>query len=923
MYGVCLYAGACFVQNANAVEAFPGALGFGANATGGRKGSVYHVTNLNDSGTGSFRDAVSAPNRIIVFDVGGNIDIKTAIQVKSNITIAGQTAPGGGVAIEGGKISCGSQSNIIIRHLRMRPGKNTANRTDDGLNMYRSKNCIVDHCSIEFAPWNNIGGSGSNDNKSTDITFQYCLIADPIDQQFGAHIESVNSQWTWYGNCFANTHNRNPLDKVNDVFVNNVLYNYQAGYTTHTSTKFSHDIVNNYFVGGPSSGSTDNTWFQVDKNQSIYYSGNMKDRNKDGILNGAETTPYWYQGTGTVLSSPWSSVTKQLPTVSAATAFRMVSSMGGARPVDPMDALVWSQVESVGKAGTMYTTHTQTGLDNNGFGTIKGGDKPTDSDGDGMPDYWESAMNLNNSKDDAMAIASSGYANIEEYINWLGALHEQTDANTDLVVDLSTYTSGWKAITASFKVSDAVNGSVTLNGTKATFSPNANFYGLGSFNFIVTGNDGTNYTATINVLVLKGGDVVLGPPSLTKQGGGSSSQSIYAGSEVAGFNFLWTNATDVNVTWQPAQPKGISVNIDKANKKVIFSGSIYECNTYSYTVTAKGSDAEAVKTGTFVVNGRSNIFSCDSVNSDWTSSKYWSNGIAPTDCDSAIIRKGEVNAVCDMIAPTFVEKEGVFRVRKDLSAQELHMMGGSIKSYTSNPLFQLTVCNLFIDENTTMLVGSTETSEFKLNGVTKGSGDITKNGKGVLVQSTNCSGYSGRWSLAEGTMKVTNAQGLGSNGIDLNAGTKLTLTAANTTGSISVAEGAGIVLNADLTVDNATLGSHQLANGTYTTADYPSFISESGKLIVLTGVDATDVDDIDREDSMIVYPNPISSIASICLPNNDSYQISVCDLTGGIMMRFVTSGSTTVDFSDLPNGVYFINLKGKEQEKNIKVMVKH
>ena len=83
----------------------------------------------------------------------------------------------------------------------------------------------------------------------------------------------------WYRNIFANSHNRNPLAKVNTVFVNNVLYNDSAGYTTHTSTNFKHDILNNYFIFGPASTGTDNTWYQVDKNQSIYYAGNLKDTN--------------------------------------------------------------------------------------------------------------------------------------------------------------------------------------------------------------------------------------------------------------------------------------------------------------------------------------------------------------------------------------------------------------------------------------------------------------------------------------------------------------------------------------------------------------------------------------------------------------------------------------------------------------------
>ncbi len=106
--------------------AFPGAQGFGKKATGGRTGVVYHVTNLNDAGAGSFRDAVSASNRIVVFDVGGYIQLVTAVSAKSNLTIAGQTAPGGGIGFRGGEISFASQSNIICRHIRIRPGSDTA-----------------------------------------------------------------------------------------------------------------------------------------------------------------------------------------------------------------------------------------------------------------------------------------------------------------------------------------------------------------------------------------------------------------------------------------------------------------------------------------------------------------------------------------------------------------------------------------------------------------------------------------------------------------------------------------------------------------------------------------------------------------------------------------------------------------------------
>ena len=211
--------------------AFPGAQGFGKKVTGGRAGAVYHVTNLNDSGAGSFRDAVSASNRIIVFDVGGYVQLVTAVSGKSNLTIAGQTAPGDGIGFRGGEISFASQSNIIIRHLRIRPGSDTASTEDDALSLYRAHDVIVDHTSLEFAPWDVIDGVSDDwqNYPVTDITFQDSMIADPTGQQFGAHTESVQSNWSWYRNIFANSHNRNPLAKVNTVFVNNVLYNYSAG----------------------------------------------------------------------------------------------------------------------------------------------------------------------------------------------------------------------------------------------------------------------------------------------------------------------------------------------------------------------------------------------------------------------------------------------------------------------------------------------------------------------------------------------------------------------------------------------------------------------------------------------------------------------------------------------------------------------
>jgi hypothetical protein len=495
--------------------AFPEAQGFGQHATGGRTGKVYHVTTLNDSGAGSFRDAVSQANRIVVFDVGGYISLKSAVSVSSNITIAGQTAPGGGIGFQGGEVGFASSSNIICRYLRVRPGSDTSSSTDDALSLYRAHNVIIDHSSFEFAPWNNIDGVSDDwqNHPATDITFQDSLIADPTGQQFGAHTESVSSQWSWYRNAFANSHNRNPLAKVDTVFVNNVLYNDSAGYTTHTSTTFRHDIVNNYFIFGPASTGTDNTWYQIDKNQSIYYAGNLKDSNLNGSLDGASTTPYWYQGTGTVLSAPWSTVSSTPYT--APSAYRIVVSQAGALPRDPVDALVVSQMRTLGKGttgtgantagpgGSLYTSQAETGLANNGYGAIAGGTRPADADDDGMPDFWEKATGSNPATDDAMKIAPDGYALVEHYLDWLAEPHATTSAGVSVDVDLSTFTLGFSDVSPTFSVTQPACASVQIlaDGHTARFAPAAGFTGVSSFDFTVKGSDGTTFTAHVAVAV--------------------------------------------------------------------------------------------------------------------------------------------------------------------------------------------------------------------------------------------------------------------------------------------------------------------------------------------------------------------------------------------------------------------------------------
>jgi len=348
---------------AHAQNAFSGAVGFGAIATGGNSGTTYHVTNLNDSGTGSFRDAVSASNRNIVFDIGGYIVLNSAVSLSSSITINGQTAPGDGIGIMAGEVSASGKSNIIIRNLRMRQGNLDSDTGKSAFNMGSASNVILDHCSFAYGQWDTVDAVGA-----VNITVSNSIIAFPIGQQFGAHVETGPS--TFYGNLWVSAHNRQPLSKDDTQFINNVVYNYQAAYTSgNTAGYFSHDIINNYFIAGPSTTSAGDAYYQMAADQSVYATGNYVDSNKDGVLNGGASNTV---GSSTVLSKPWAGTSLGLATLTAAQAVTAVLANAGASPRDEVDAFAVSTAQSLGTSGKIYTNQANTGLSNGGYGTLTG-----------------------------------------------------------------------------------------------------------------------------------------------------------------------------------------------------------------------------------------------------------------------------------------------------------------------------------------------------------------------------------------------------------------------------------------------------------------------------------------------------------------------------------------------------------------------
>ena len=149
---VCSTAGQPKVEARPPLVAFPGAEGFGALASGGRGGTIYHVSNLDDHGPGSFRDAVGTERRIVVFDVGGYIDLASPVSVASNITIAGQTAPGEGICLKNYSVSFAKSHNVIVRYIRLRQGLTPKQEKKYTVGLGECHDVVLDHVLDRVGP---------------------------------------------------------------------------------------------------------------------------------------------------------------------------------------------------------------------------------------------------------------------------------------------------------------------------------------------------------------------------------------------------------------------------------------------------------------------------------------------------------------------------------------------------------------------------------------------------------------------------------------------------------------------------------------------------------------------------------------------------------------------------------------------------
>ena len=453
------------------IPSFPGAEGGGMFSFGGRGGKVITVTNLNDRGPGSFREACETGGaRIVVFNVAGIIRLKTPIIVRAPyITIAGQTAPGDGVCIAGESFWVNTH-DVVVRHMRFRRGETNVGRRDDAFGGNPVGNIMIDHCSCTWGLDENISfyrhmfspGADYKDLKlpTVNVTIQNTISAKALDtynHAFGSTLGGENC--SFMRNLWASNAGRNPSIGWNGIFnfVNNVTYNWVHRSVDGGDYTALYNMINNYFKPGPLTPKNTPVGHRILKPESgrsklgyyvfgrVHASGNIMEGydaiTKDNWAGGIQVQEQ-ANTDGYTENMKWNEPfpMPHLTIMPAKDAYKYVLKNAGATipSRDIVDERIVEEVET----GKPYYVE---GLDPNSFYQFEHRRLPNDSykqgiitdisqvggypeykgtpyvdtDGDGMPDAWEKAngLNPNDSSDAVKDCTGDGYTNIEKYIN--------------------------------------------------------------------------------------------------------------------------------------------------------------------------------------------------------------------------------------------------------------------------------------------------------------------------------------------------------------------------------------------------------------------------------------------------------------------------------------------------------------------------
>ena len=491
--------------------AFPGAEGYGRFAIGGRGGSVYHVTSLDDNpsdpqpGTLRYGIVCEKGPRTIVFDVSGYITLKARLTCSDKyVTVAGQTAPGKGIILRGAPF--GMNSDGITRFLRIYRGyastEEEQNRGLDGFGMAGADHAIMDHCTIA---WTTDEGFSSRGAKS--ITLQRTMIAEALNcadhpnygsgacHGYAATIGGGQGSGvgSFHHNLLAHCEGRNwslsggltgggAYDGAHDVF-NNVVYNWGGRATDGGSHEIN--FVNNYYRMGEATSQKYLLRLQLEGTgtgtQSAYVSGNIREEKSGTLTQDKLNTTYRYETSGGQVVNWEPFVTAPFfpsyATIeSAEEALRNVLSDVGCNMPSPTAHEERIVQETLNKTYTYKGSKTgKKGLidreaDAGGYEEIGSETREADydSDADGMPNWWEKMHRLDPQVADNNSDANGdGYTALEEYLNWMAEPHYFIQPGASLSIPLSPLFAGYSQA-ALYSASAEDNYQALINGAVLT-----------------------------------------------------------------------------------------------------------------------------------------------------------------------------------------------------------------------------------------------------------------------------------------------------------------------------------------------------------------------------------------------------------------------------------------------------------------------
>lgn len=417
--------------------AFPGAEGAGALSEGGRGGQILRVTSLADDGPGSLRAAVEAEGaRTIIFDIGGTIRLESPLVIRSGrITIAGQTAPGGGVTLRDEPLVV-QADDVVVRYIRSRLGDESQTESD-AIWIQSGRRIILDHVSASWSVDETLSAGNSYDPPESglyDVTVQWSIIAESLNESihgkgshgYGSLVRGgFGARFSFHHNLWAHHRARMPrpgnyngpdVDPEGPVFEfrSNVFYNWagdQAGYNSDEGQLATYAFIDNAYVRGPDSD--DRLAFEEGNPAArAWFSGNTMD--------GAEPTDPWSlvegaEGEGYRLAAA-PEFTPAVAVDPAPSAYvRVLDSAGASRARDTVDDRIVASV--LDRSGRIIDTQSEVG----GWPDLAQGEPWTDSDGDGMPDDWEETHGLDaqDAADGAADPDGDGYTNVEDWLNSL------------------------------------------------------------------------------------------------------------------------------------------------------------------------------------------------------------------------------------------------------------------------------------------------------------------------------------------------------------------------------------------------------------------------------------------------------------------------------------------------------------------------